>query len=54
MDIQIHTHIEKFFALSKAAASALYSTDETRKIIEHENGGYSAWASKVNVGNGVF
>ena len=38
----------------KGATSALYSTDGTREIIEHENGGYSAWASKVNVRNGVL
>ena len=35
----------------KGAASALYFTDGTREIIEHENGSYSARTSKVNIGN---
>ena len=37
----------------KGATSTLSYTDEMRRIIEHENGGYSALVSKVNVGNGV-
>ena len=38
----------------KDSASMLYSADETLKIIEHEIGGYSTLASKVNIGNSVF
>ena len=38
----------------KGSASMLYSADGTRKIIEHEIGGYSTLASKVNIGNGIF
>ena len=37
-----------------ATASALYFADRTREIIEHENGSYSAHASKLNVGNSVL
>ena len=38
----------------KGATSALYSTDGTWEIIEHENGGYSARASKVYIRNSIL
>ena len=40
----------------KGATSALhvYSTDVTRETVEHENGGYSAWALKANIENSVL
>ena len=34
----------------KGAASALYSSDGTWEITERDNGGYSVWASIVNIG----
>ena len=37
----------------KGATSALYPTDGTWEIIEHENGGYSVRASKVYIRNSV-
>ena len=50
-DIQVQCMIPYKF---KGVASALYSTDRTLKIIEHENDGYNTQLSKVNVGNGVL
>lgn len=38
----------------EGAASALYSAYETRKIIEHENGGYKAWVFKEYIGNSIL
>ena len=38
----------------KDATSALYSADRTQGIVEHENGGYSTWVSKVDIGNSVL
>ena len=38
----------------KGATSALYPTDGTWEIIEHENGGYSVRASKVYIRNSVL
>ena len=41
------------FKGATSTLSTLSYTDGTRRIIEHENGGYSALVLKVNVGNGV-